>query len=798
MLKRILSTSVLISLMLWSGGSAVAGNIAITGHDDDFHGSAQGNAQLAAMVSLARNGSTLPVLTFDQASQLTGRLTALGIPFTNISTAGAVNAGLFNPALYSAMAVASDQSCGGCDNNATMSAALAAQATPITLFLNAGRGIVAFAGASNAGYYAFLPATAAATALAPNAGYFQTPAGATFGIPAVNGDPTHNRFLEPGTGGTSAAYQVAERLTNGADVNTPETLICIACTVTGGVLNSGQTIDKAFGVGIMGVGQTTTLTFTLTNPYLVPLTGVAFTDLLPTGLIVATPSGLVNNCGGLATASGSTVMLTGGTTAATSTCTITVNVTGTTAGLKVNTTGLVSSTEAGNGNSATATIQIVTPPSISKAFGAPAFAINGTTTLTIVLSNPNGLVVDASFTDTLPAGLSIANPNGLSSNCGGTLSAAATTGSITLTGGTIAANSTCTITVTVTGTTAGTKVNVTSAIASTLAGIGNSAIATVVVALPATISKAFGVAVIPLNGVTTLTFVITNPNAGTVLTGVAVTDNLPAGLQVANPNGLTSNCGGTATATAGSGVVSLVNGALAANASCTITVNVIGIATGLQVNLTDPITSVQGGVGGSATAAITVGGNFLINYASNLTSGPSAVDLTNTGANGASLNGPGFGGAVGNICMNVYAFSPDEQLVSCCSCLLTPNALAALSVNADLVSNTLTGVRPNSVVVKIVPTGAGAAFTGTSCTNSAALAGQNAANPLLASGGLAYGTTVHAQGTGFAVTENRYIQSTLSAQELASITNRCANIIGNGSTFGICRSCQSGGLGATK
>ena len=85
---------------------------------------------------------------------------------------------------------------------------------------------------------------------------------------------------------------------------------------------------------------------------------------------------------------------------------------------------------------------------------------------------------------------------------------------------------------------------------------------------------------------------------------------------------------------------------------------------------------------------------FQIRYAANLTSGDSVINLTNTGANGASLNGPGFGGAAGNICVNVYAFSPDEQLVSCCSCLITPNGFASLSVNSDLISNTLTGVRP--------------------------------------------------------------------------------------------------------
>ena len=116
---------------------------------------------------------------------------------------------------------------------------------------------------------------------------------------------------------------------------------------------------------------------------------------------------------------------------------------------------------------------------------------------------------------------------------------------------------------------------------------------------------------------------------------------------------------------------------------------------------------------------------FQVRYASNLTAGDSVINITNTGANGASLFGPGIGGAAGNICVNVYAFSPDEQLISCCSCLITPNGLVSLSTQNDLISNTLTGVRPNSVVVKLLATATGGTpaaptYSGSSCSNSAA------------------------------------------------------------------------------
>ena len=295
------------------------------------------------------------------------------------------------------------------------------------------------------------------------------------------------------------------------------------------------------------------------------------------------------------------------------------------------------------------------------------------------------------------------------------------------------------------------------------------------------------------------TYTLTVNNVGGSATAGTVTlvDILPAGLTataIADGAGWTCTlatltCTTTAAVAPGASfppITLTVN--VAPNAPALVTNNV-RVSGGGQVNLANDTAA--------DPTVITFVDFFQISYAANLTAGDSVIDITNTGANGASLNGPGFGGATGNICVNVYAFSPDEQLISCCSCLITPNGLVSLSVNQDLVSNTLTGVRPNSIIVKLVNTGATGAFTGTSCTNSAALAG-TAPFPL-AGGFKSFETTVHAAvPTGFANTETPFLRATLSPAELASITSRCTNIIGNGSTFGICRSCRVGGLNASK
>lgn len=176
---------------------------------------------------------------------------------------------------------------------------------------------------------------------------------------------------------------------------------------------------------------------------------------------------------------------------------------------------------------------------------------------------------------------------------------------------------------------------------------------------------------------------------------------------------------------------------------------------------------------------------FQVRYAANLNVGDSVVNITNTGATAT-------GATSSNLCVNVYAFSPDEQLVSCCSCVVTPNALVSLSAKNDLISNTLTPAVPTSIVVKLVATAGG------SCNAATAGSGTSA----LATGLAAWGTTLHANtsaaaaGT-YAVTETAFTPATLSAAELGRITALCGFIQSNGSGFGICRSCRLGGLGAS-
>lgn len=186
---------------------------------------------------------------------------------------------------------------------------------------------------------------------------------------------------------------------------------------------------------------------------------------------------------------------------------------------------------------------------------------------------------------------------------------------------------------------------------------------------------------------------------------------------------------------------------------------------------------------------------YQVKYATNLTIGDSVINITNTGANGAGIGSGTSASVPGAICANVYVYDPAEEVVSCCSCPVTPNGLKSLSAQQDLVINPLTRGNPTSIVIKIL----GTAPVSGSCNNSALLAG----TPTIVSGLVAWGTTIHANQpvanpTTYAVTETAFAPATLSAAEQARLAYGCG-VVGNvGSGFGVCNSCRLGGLSAVK
>jgi LPXTG-site transpeptidase (sortase) family protein len=118
-------------------------------------------------------------------------------------------------------------------------------------------------------------------------------------------------------------------------------------------------ISKAFSPTTIIQSNTSSLGFTIINPNTATaLTGVAFTDILPSGLSVATSSTTACSSGTLATTAPDTIALSGGSIAGGGNCSFNVTVTGTKAGLQTNTTGNVTSTNGGTGNTASATLTV--------------------------------------------------------------------------------------------------------------------------------------------------------------------------------------------------------------------------------------------------------------------------------------------------------------------------------------------------------------------------------------------------------------------------------------------------------
>ena len=331
--------------------------------------------------------------------------------------------------------------------------------------------------------------TATAAAVAPATG---TPTGS---VTFLDGSNTlGSGTLNSGVATFSTSSLTAGNHTITASYGGDNTFNSSTGSLTGNpqVIVAPPTISKAFGATNVVVGGTTTLTLTLGNPSAntIAETGVAFTDSFPAGIVVATTPSLTSTCGTAANGTAS-VSLTNGSIPVNSSCTVRINVTLTTAGLKTNTTSVVTSTNGGTGLTASAQVSAATPPTITKTFGASSIQFGGSTSLAFSIANPNTAIglTGVVFSDILPGGLVLSNPANATSTCGGTLTANAGGSGISLTGGSLAANGGCTIGVTVTGTSLGAKQNTTGVISANESGPGTTSnTATVTVAQAQTVS----------------------------------------------------------------------------------------------------------------------------------------------------------------------------------------------------------------------------------------------------------------------------------------------------------------------
>ncbi len=399
------------------------------------------------------------------------------------------------------------------------------------------------------------------------------------------------------------------------------------------LLVSPVAVSKVFSPTTMAQTGVATLTITLTNRSTTSSASItSFKDDLTTmgtGFTVASTPAASSTCGGsvVAAPGGTSVtMATGAIPIATSaavpgTCTITVPVQvgiAASTGSRTNTIA-VNDLKTSLGNnlvSATAKLSAVVPLTVSKSFSPSSVATNGSTRLTITLTRAAGaqLLTNLGVSDSLPTGFTVSSTPSATTTCtGGAVTAVSGAGTVSLAGaslGTVVANSSsCTVAVNIRApATAGSSTNTIAVGAATattsFGGVSNASAAnsTVTVISGVTLNKSFSPTTINPNGTSRITIYIANNSSGAVaLTGMALTDTLPAGLVLNSPPNAvltqtSGTCTGTLSAVAGAGSVGISAGSISANGTCELAVDVTTSGIGNYTNtlLVGALTSTQG------------------------------------------------------------------------------------------------------------------------------------------------------------------------------------------------------------
>jgi uncharacterized repeat protein (TIGR01451 family) len=391
---------------------------------------------------------------------------------------------------------------------------------------------------------------------------------------------------------------------------------------------NNPSLNKTINPNTIRSGDSALLTITLNNNDLsIPLTNVSFTDTLPTNVTIAGAAS--TNCTLAPTPSTTTnsVTLTGATVPPSGSCIVTVPITSSVVGGPYTNTipiGAISSTQGvSNASPATAPLTVQQRQiTVAKAFSPNNPFVNGTSNLTITLTNPttSSNFTGLELTDIMPADTTVTGIT--SSSCGGI--AGFLPDRVTLTGGSLTfntlGNNSCTIVATVTSSVTGNRTNTIAAndvgnaqgVPSTAANAsvnfqalnitGTKSFARVTTPAPPNI----GASQLIAGEVGRFTITLNNPTAVNY-TNLAFVDTFPNNFLQTNGT-FTNSCGGTlAIVDANPDRVELTNGLLNANATCTITFDVVASPGGGSFTNSLPANSITTSQGGRNASAINSG-----------------------------------------------------------------------------------------------------------------------------------------------------------------------------------------------
>jgi len=176
---------------------------------------------------------------------------------------------------------------------------------------------------------------------------------------------------------------------------------------------------------------------------------------------------------------------------------------------------------------------------------------------------------------------------------------------------------------------------------------------------------------------------------------------------------------------------------------------------------------------------------------------PGACDSEGNGDNIIRLinpNGSGNGGLAGEkdtpVCAMIYVFDNAEEMVECCGCPITSAGLLTLSVDHDLLANTILGggedgVEEGSIaILAALPTGAlPECFPGNTPGFTPAAATANLLGSIthnLAVGNISSGSTSGLTEIGL------FDDANGDAANVTYLENECSALVGNGTAAGVC------------